>query len=81
MPQDVFLRSVYGLTPTECLDLWRRKLDHIVSVGGVAVLNLHPVWVNPGAPKMWAIYRTLLDEFAARTDIRVTTPSAVAARF
>src|SRR5204862_1800150 len=57
MPQDVYLRHVYGLDAAGSLAVWQRKLEHIRTVGGVAVLNVHPVWVNPGRPDMWDAYR------------------------
>jgi len=79
LPQDVYLRHVYGLTAGQALEMWRRKLDHIVSVGGVAVLNVHPVWVNPARPDMWQAYRTFLAEARADARLWITTPSSVVA--
>jgi hypothetical protein len=77
LPQDVFLEQVYRLSPDERLGLWQAKIEHVVSVGGVAVLNTHPKWVNPARPEMWAIYVRLLEWVAGRTDVTVSTPLAV----
>lgn len=77
LPQDVFLRHVHGLTADEALRLWQRKVGHIAAVGGVAVLNTHPIWVNPDRPDMWDTYRAFLDWAVERGDLLVTTPSEV----
>lgn len=77
LPQDVYLRHVHGLTADEALRLWQRKVDHIVAIGGVAVLNTHPVWVNPARPDMWHAYRTFLGWAVERGDLLVTIPGKI----
>jgi hypothetical protein len=78
MPQDVYLRNVHGLSPDEMIDVWTRKLVYIESVGGVAVLNVHPIWVNPEDRAMWSAYERFLAVVAARISLLATTPVALA---
>ena len=78
IPQDVYARHVYGLSAEQTVELWRRKLAHVVDRGGVAVMVLHPTWCRPGSD-LWDPARTFLEEVLARPDILVTTPSGVAA--
>jgi hypothetical protein len=75
LPQDVYLRHVYRLSADEALTVWRTKLAHIMGVGGVAVLNVHPIWVNPDRPDLWGAFRTFMAEVAANERLWVTTPS------
>jgi len=82
MPQDYFLERVYGLGPRAIFDLWMAKVDHIARVGGVAVLNTHPMWVNPVDPSkgdMWSMYRRFIEVVSARPDVLVATPDEVRA--
>jgi hypothetical protein len=78
LPQDVFLLQVHRLSPERALACWLRKIEYIVSVGGVAVLNVHPVWVNPSRQRMWDAYVRLLDAVAADERLWVTTPARLA---
>jgi hypothetical protein len=78
IPQDVYARHVYGLSVNATLELWRRKLAHVVDRGGVAVMVLHPTWCHPGT-ELWAASQRFLEEALARSDVLVTTPSGVAA--
>ena len=80
MPQDYYLARVFGLNPRSIYDVWSVKLDHIARVGGVAVLNSHPVWINPvdrHAAGMWAMYQRFLEVAVARDDVLVSTPDEV----
>ncbi len=77
LPQDVFLRHVHGLTAEQALALWEEKIGYIVGVGGVAVLNTHPMWVNPSRPDMWSAYASLLAWIGDQEDIRASTPKAM----
>jgi len=80
MPQDYYLARVFGLKPRAIYDVWSAKLDHIARMGGVAVLNSHPVWINPvagEAARMWAMYQRFVDVAVARDDVLVSTPDAV----
>jgi hypothetical protein len=79
LPQDVYLRHVYGMTAQQTLELWKLKINYTVQAGGVAVLNTHPMWVNPSRPDMWVAYATLLAWVLDHSDIRVSTPTAAAA--
>ena len=78
MPQDVYLRNVHGLAPDDVIEVWTRKLAYIESVGGVAVLNVHPIWVNPENQAMWSAYERFLGFIAARSSLLATTPVALA---
>ena len=77
MPQDVFLRHVYRLTPPEIDAVWTAKLAHIVMVGGVAVINIHPRWIGARDPDLRACYLRLLDRIAADPELLVTTPAGL----
>jgi hypothetical protein len=82
MPQDYFMERVFGLQPRAIFDLWTRKLEHIARVGGVAVLNTHPIWVNPVEPSrvaMWAMYRRFLELVVSRDDVLIATPDEIRA--
>lgn len=77
MPQEVFLRHVYGLSADAALEIWLRKLSYVTSRGGVAVLNIHPVWIDRRHRDMFDAYVRFL-EFAARcADLLITTPLAL----
>jgi hypothetical protein len=76
MPQDVFMRHVYRLAPTEILATWRRKLDHIRTSGGVAVLNIHPIWIAGDVP-FAEVVEQLLRDVVASDDFLVATPSGL----
>lgn len=77
LPQDVFIRHVYGYSPSETLELWTRKLDHVVAVGGVATMVLHPAWSHPKSD-LWDVSRSFLESMMTRQDIFITTPYALA---
>jgi hypothetical protein len=74
LPQDVFLREVYGLSAEDTLAVWNDKLDYIKQVGGVAVLNIHPVWVNPSRPDMLDAFVRFLRDAADDGEMLITTP-------
>ena len=78
LPQDVFLWQVEGLGPDQGVDVWRNKLKHIKALGGIAVLNIHPHWVNPDRPRHLAAVSQFLAEIAADENVTVTTPSTAA---
>ncbi len=77
LAQDVYLRQVQGLSPADVLAAWLSKLDYIKSVGGVAVLNVHPVWIGDRDPKMTNAYAALLDAVAADHELLIVTPSTM----
>jgi hypothetical protein len=79
LPQDFFVEHVLGLGPEEIVAAWRDKLEWVVARGGVAVVNTHPIWVNPARPGMWNAYEGLLAALADDQRLWVTTPSAVVA--
>jgi hypothetical protein len=58
------------------LSVWRDKLEAVLSRGGVAVVNTHPVWTNPKRAGAWAAYHGLLETIAS-ADAWVTTPSVL----
>lgn len=74
LPQDVFLRQVYGLSPEAALAVWSEKLTYIKQVGGVAVLNVHPVWANPSRPDTLEAFVRFLGDAAADDQLLITTP-------
>lgn len=80
MPQEVYLRRVYGLTAEEALVVWLDKLDYIRRRGGVAVFNIHPVWVNRSNPDMFRAFTRFLEVVAEMEDVLVATPSSLASR-
>lgn len=80
MPQEVYLRHVYGLTAEEALAIWLAKLDHIRARGGVAVLNIHPVWIGRSHGDMMRSFTFFLKTVARLDDVLVATPSSVAAQ-
>lgn len=80
MPQDYYLERVMGLDAGSIFDLWTAKIEHIARVGGVAVLNAHPVWINPvHQPRsaMWSMYRKFLEVTTSRHDVLVSTPDGI----
>ena len=80
MPQEVFMRHVYGLSATEALDVWLAKLDYIRSRGGVAVFNMHPVWIDRSNPDMLGAFTRFLDAVRGMEDVLVATPSSLASQ-
>lgn len=76
MPQDFFLFNVEHLDSAGMLSVWRDKLEAVLSRGGVAVVNTHPVWTNPKRAGVWAAYDGLLATIAL-ADAWLTTPSAL----
>jgi hypothetical protein len=76
MPQDFYLANVERYDSAAMLRLWRDKLEVVLSRGGVAVVNTHPIWTNPGRPSVWAAYEGLL-EAVAGAGAWVTTPSSL----
>jgi hypothetical protein len=77
MPQDFFLEQVLHLDESAIVRTWGEKLEYIASRGGVAVVNVHPVWVNPQRHSLWRAYRQLLESIVSRPALWVTTPGAV----
>ena len=75
LAQDIYVRHVYGFAASAVLRTWLEKLRYIAEVGGVAVLNTHPVWVNPKRPDMWQAYNAFLASVAANERFWVTTPA------
>lgn len=80
MPQEVYMRHVYGLDADEVLAVWLAKLDYIRSRGGVAVLNIHPVWIGRSHPDMLRAFQTFLETVAVLEDVLVTTPTQLASQ-
>lgn len=78
MPQEFYLLHVYGLSLDEALLIWTTKLRYIQSVGGVAVFNLHPVWVSEKYPEAYRAFRLFAELVASQTDAIVTTPTRLA---
>jgi hypothetical protein len=74
MPQDFFLLNVEHYDSDRMLSVWRAKLEAVLSRGGVAVVNTHPVWTNPKRAGAWAAYGGLLETIVS-ADAWVTTPS------
>ena len=74
MPQDFYLINVEHCDSAQMLSVWRDKLESVLSRGGVAVVNTHPVWTNPKHAGVWAAYDGLLATIAS-SDAWVTTPS------
>ena len=79
LAQDVFLRHVYGFTAEQVLAVWTEKLSYVLSVGGVAVLNVHPAWVSPRHPDMFEAYSSFLRAARDLSDLWVTTPNRLVA--
>ena len=77
LAQDVYLRQVQGLSPDGVLAKWIAKLSYIKSVGGVAVLPSHPIWIGEHDAGMHAAYSHFLDSIADDDDLYVTTPTAL----
>jgi hypothetical protein len=78
LPQEVYLHMVYRLPAQECLRIWIEKLAWVRSIGGVAVFNIHPVWVNAAQPELFAAFKDFLQHIAQQSDVLVTTPTALA---
>jgi hypothetical protein len=78
MPQDFYLLNVERFSPTELADMWTRKMDWIAQLSGCAVVNAHPIWINPTRPDIWGAYCSFLDLVAGRNDLWIATPSDIA---
>jgi len=76
MPQDFFLANVERYDSEKMVTVWRDKLEAVLSEGGVAVVNTHPVWTTPNRPDNWTAYEGLL-ETIAQADAWATTPSSL----
>lgn len=79
IPQDFFVEQVLRLDARGVEAVWRSKLESVIVRGGVAVVNTHPLWVNPERPAMWQAYRGLLTAIGSDPRLWVTTPSFLAA--
>jgi hypothetical protein len=79
MPQDFFLANVERFDSTQMVAAWREKLEAILALDGVAVVNTHPIWTNPKRPGIWAAYEALLVTIS-EADAWVTTPAALRER-
>lgn len=80
MPQEVYLRHVYGLSAEDALGVWLTKVGYIRSRGGVAVFNIHPIWMNQANLDMERSFRRFLEAAATMDDVLITTPSDLASR-
>ncbi len=78
LPQDFYLANVERLDSAATRSVWRAKLDSVLTRGGVAVINTHPVWTNPGNTAVWSAYEGLLETIAT-TNAWVTAPSSLRA--
>ena len=78
MPQDFFLANVERYDSEKMVSVWRDKLEAVLSDGGVAVVNTHPVWTTPKRPGNWTAYEGLLATIA-QANAWVTTPSSLRA--
>jgi hypothetical protein len=78
MPQEVYLHQVYGYSAADSLRIWLEKLSYITQLGGVAVFNIHPVWISPQHPDMREAFERFLEAVAAMSDVLVTTPTRLA---
>ena len=74
LPQDVFL---FRLSADATRAAWQQKLALIKRVGGVAVLNVHPVWVGRGHRDTREAFIRFVREAARDTELLVTTPRRV----
>ena len=79
LAQDIYVRHVHGFAAPQVLRTWLEKLRYIAEVGGVTVLNTHPVWVNPKRPDMWQAYDAFLASVATDDRVWVTTPARLVA--
>jgi hypothetical protein len=77
LPQDVYLREVFRLNADATLAVWQQKLALIKRFGGVAVLNVHPVWVGPGHRDTLDAFIRFVTEAAKDKELLVTTPGGV----
>lgn len=61
LPQD---STLFLLLREKTPEIWKRKLDWIARHGGLALVNIHPDYINFGGPENSRSYpHTLLDEF------------------
>lgn len=74
LPQDYYLLHVERMGAAAMASLWSSKLGSILDRGGVAVINTHPVWINPRRVDAWQAYREFLGR-VAESGAWVTTPS------
>jgi len=80
MPQEVYLRHVYGLSAAEALDVWLAKLAYIRERGGVAVFNIHPVSIRRSDPDMLEAFTRFLGAVREMDDLLIATPSSLASQ-
>ena len=73
-------RHVYGLSATEALSVWLTKLAYIRDRRGVAVFNIHPVWIDGSNSDMRAAFAEFLDAASAMEDVLVATRSSLASQ-
>lgn len=79
MPQEVFLRHVYRWPADMIANTWDQKLAYIKARGGVATLNIHPVWIARRDPELRAVVQQLLERVVSDPDLLVTTPTGLEA--
>jgi hypothetical protein len=75
LPQDVFLRHVYGMSAEATLSTWQHKLNWIKRIGGVAVMNVHPIWIGDRHRDTLQAYMRFVTDAAADDELLVTTPT------
>jgi peptidoglycan/xylan/chitin deacetylase (PgdA/CDA1 family) len=72
---------ISGFDPTAIVNLWRRKIDWIRAVGGVAVVLTHPEPQMSAREAMIEAYRSLLRQLRGDRDAWVALPHEIASHW
>jgi len=77
MTQDIFARHLPQRPARAVEALWDAELTAVRAAHGVAVLNLHPMWIGRGDRALLAVVERLLDRVADDPEILPTTPTGL----
>lgn len=67
-----------GYKPTQILEIWKKKIEYIKKVGGIAVITTHPENHFSANKEMLGIYNRLMDYVSKQKDAWIANMSEVA---
>ncbi len=60
IPQDWMCIHPLGMSPKELYDLWKKKVDYIQSLGGLALFITHPARYDLGDKRYLPVYEKII---------------------
>lgn len=77
MPQDAILLNL-GYSPKRIYSIWLNKLNWIKTLGGLAVVNMHPEPHFSGNIKMSQLYEKFIQEITKDSNVWIANPQEIA---